>query len=308
MWSRDSGCHSLSLQRLFATFGSSYTPNNASFGIGKLDVAGRHHPRFKDLNLATRVLLGKGRACMRQIFLGQGPREEVGKGLIGNTILLSQAEVMPTHILPALSKTLDSFSIFFCRSVDDVKRIKALVVNRVEYLECLQLRKKIRPVFSTVDVDVAVAFRDLPEKGVPDAFVEALPEAESLQTVMPGPASRGDPLGEGDVDEEDEEKSSEETPEVSICAVQSQAPETLIGIYFLQDPKPVQHFEAMRAKLELLNKEGQQHQLRRSQSVEDVTAAAGSEEHCKRIVLDVQHEMKKCCTQTKAFSLTCLVR
>ena len=122
----------MSLQRLFATFGSSYTPNNASFGIGKLDVAGRHHPRFKDLNLATRVLLGKGRACMRQIFLGQGPREEVGKGLIGNTILLSQAEVMPTHILPALSKTLDSFSIFFCRSVDDVKRIKALVVNRVE--------------------------------------------------------------------------------------------------------------------------------------------------------------------------------
>ena len=235
------------LQRLFAKFGSSYTPNNASFGIGKLDVAGRRHPRFKDLNLATRVLLGKGRACMRQIFLGQGPREEVGKGLIGNTILLSQAEVMPTRILPALSKTLGSFSIFFCRSVDGVKRIKALVVNRVEYLECLQLRKKIRPVFSTVDADVAVAFRDLPENGVPDAFVEAavsLPEAESLQTVMPGPASRGDPLGEGDVDEEDEEKSSEETPEVSICAVQSQAPETLIGIDFLQDPKPVAAFRS----------------------------------------------------------------
>ena len=66
----------------------------------------------------------------------------------------------------------------------------------------------------------------------------------------------------------------------------------------------------MRAKLELLNKEGQQlHQLRRSQSVEDVTAAAGFRRNiAKRIVLDVQHEMKKCCTQTKTFSLTCLVR
>jgi hypothetical protein len=54
--------------------------------------------------------------------------------------------------------------------------------------------------------------------------------------------------------------------------------------------------------LELLNKEGQQlHQLRRSQSVEDVTAAAGSEEHCKRIVLDVQHEMKNVARKQKRF-------
>ena len=88
-------------------------PTMPPLALANLMWLGRQHPRFKDLNIATRLLLGKGRACMRQIFLGQGPRDEAGKGLIGNTILLSQAEATPTHILPALSKTLDSFCIVF---------------------------------------------------------------------------------------------------------------------------------------------------------------------------------------------------
>lgn len=168
------------------------------------------------------------------------------------------------------------------------------MVNRSEYFACLQLRKQICPLFSAVEVAAAAA-RELPENGVPQAFGESavsLPEAESLQTQMPGPASRGDPLGKNEPGEED--AGCDETHEVCNFDTPSKAPQTLIGIDFMQDPKPVQHFEAMRAKLELLNKEGQKlHQLHQSESVEDVAAATGSEERCKRIVLDVQHEMKK---------------
>ncbi|CAK9072462.1 unnamed protein product [Durusdinium trenchii] len=149
-------------------------------------------------------------------------------------------------------------------------------------------------VFQAREVAAAAA-RELPENGVPQAFGESavsLPEAESLQTQMPGPASRGDPLGKNEPGEED--AGCDETHEVCNFDTPSKAPQTLIGIDFMQDPKPVQHFEAMRAKLELLNKEGQKlHQLHQSESVEDVAAATGSEERCKRIVLDVQHEMKK---------------
>ena len=203
---------------------------------------------------------------MRQIFLGQGPRDEVGKGLVGNTILLSQAEVTPTHILPAVNKALDSFSIVFCRSVEDVRHCKALTVNKSEYLECLKIRKKICPIFSSVHIDMDAADKDLPENGVPRAFVEAavsLPEAESLHTVMPGPASRGDPLGEKEFNEEDEEGSSEETQDLAVAGSLDKTPDTIIGIDFMQDPKPVQHFEAMRAKLEMLNREGQRLQQSR---------------------------------------------
>ena len=73
---------------------------------------GREHPQFQNLSLGTKLLLGKGRPVMRQIFLGQGCSSESEKGLIGNTILVAQAHAAKTEILPSINKLLDTLVFF----------------------------------------------------------------------------------------------------------------------------------------------------------------------------------------------------
>lgn len=71
----------------------------------------------------------------------------------------------------------------------------------------------------------------------------------------------------------------------------------MIGIDYIQDPKPVQMFEAKK-KMELLQKELPKLFSARasSGSWDDVTAAVrqvGQEETCRRIVVDVQDSVRK---------------
>ncbi|CAK8992166.1 unnamed protein product [Durusdinium trenchii] len=125
---------------------------------------------------------------MRQIFLGPSTAKESYKGLVGNTILLAQAEAKTTQILPSLNKVLDQLVIVFTRSVEEVKTCKALTVNRAEFVDCLRLRKKHCPVFFDTDIDQD-AVQKLPVEGVPNEFIEHaihLPESTFLQR-MQGP-------------------------------------------------------------------------------------------------------------------------
>ena len=62
---------------------------------------GRLHPLYKDLTMATRTLLGLGRAVMRLVLLKPRDKtDEVEKGLVGNTILVAQPA--PQQILSTL--------------------------------------------------------------------------------------------------------------------------------------------------------------------------------------------------------------
>ena len=51
---------------------------------------GRHDPLFREASLAERVLAGRARLLMRQLFLGRGAGDEVHKGMAGNTLLIAQ--------------------------------------------------------------------------------------------------------------------------------------------------------------------------------------------------------------------------
>ena len=75
---------------------------DAPQALANWNWGGRLHPLYKDLTMATRMLLGLGRAVMRLVLLK--PRDktnEVEKGLVGNTILVAQAG--PQLILSVLT-------------------------------------------------------------------------------------------------------------------------------------------------------------------------------------------------------------
>ena len=51
---------------------------------------GRVHSTFRDLSLGMRLRLGLGRPVMRVLYLGKGQRDEVHRGLQGNTMITAQ--------------------------------------------------------------------------------------------------------------------------------------------------------------------------------------------------------------------------
>ena len=279
-------------------------PQMPPLALANLNWLGRELPSFQDLTLGTKLLLGKGRPVLRQIFLGQGAANESYKGLIGNTILVSQAQVQTEQILPSINKLLDTLVIVFCKSVDEVRKCKALTVNRSQYIECLQLRKKVCPAF--FDVNVAVAeLGQLPENGVPEAFVEhaiGLPEAKFLGR-QDGPGDlpmqqQTDADMISDSDEDQGEPFEGELSEDNQDERQQPQSQVMIGIDTFQDPRPVQMFEAMKRKLELLQQELPKlgHDEPSGNVWDDVTAAVrqiGQEETCRRIVVDVQDTVRK---------------
>ena len=112
-----------------------------------------------------KLLLGKGRLLMKQLFLSHGTSAEVQKGLQGNTILISQPQVRIDQLMPCISNVLDSISIIFCKNKDEVRQCKALEVKRLEYLQCLHYRKQVCEAFADITIDQECL--DLPFCGVP---------------------------------------------------------------------------------------------------------------------------------------------
>ncbi|CAK9115732.1 unnamed protein product [Durusdinium trenchii] len=260
---------------------------------------------------------------MRQIFLGPSTAKESYKGLVGNTILLAQAEAKTTQILPSLNKVLDQLVIVFTRSVEEVKTCKALTVNRAEFVDCLRLRKKHCPVFFDTDIDQD-AVQKLPVEGVPNEFIEHaihLPESTFLQR-MQGPGdlpvtappsnTDGNIAEESDDDHEvaqaDDESVHDDAP---ACADEGheratresqKSPEFMIAIDYEQDPKPAQLFQAMQKKLEHLQKEVAKVKTNQSGAWENVSATVrqvGQQETCQRLVIDLQDTMRKLLKEAK---------
>lgn len=250
-------------------------PTMAPLALSNMNWLGREQPLYQKLTLGTKLLLGKGRPVMRQIFLGPSTAKESYKGLVGNTILLAQAEAKTTQILPSLNKVLDQLVIVFTRSVEEVKTCKALTVNRAEFVDCLRLRKKHCPVFFDTDIDQD-AVQKLPVEGVPNEFIEHaihLPESTFLQR-MQGPGdlpvtappsnTDGNIAEESDDDHEvaqaDDESVHDDAP---ACADEGherathesqKSPEFMIAIDYEQDPKPAQLFQAMQKNWNIFKK------------------------------------------------------
>ena len=131
---------------------------------------GRVHPSYKNLSLGMRLLLGRGRPVMRQLYLGRGPRDEVHKGLQGNTMIIAQPSAQYAQVMPSVSQCLSSLVLMFCNSVDDVSKAHTLVVERDQYAKWMQRRIEVCPTFQDVKIDLSAMRDELPEVGVPQAL------------------------------------------------------------------------------------------------------------------------------------------
>ena len=80
---------------------------------------GREHPLYQGLNLGTKKLLSRGRACWHKLILGKGQEAEQQKGITGNSIFLAQAQPGSDDVLPPSASSLqDSFVVLFARTID----------------------------------------------------------------------------------------------------------------------------------------------------------------------------------------------
>jgi len=111
---------------------------------------GRMYPGYKNISLAMRMLLGRGRPVMRKLYLGRGPRDEVHQGLQGNTLIVAQPSARFTEVVPNVHHCCSSLVLLFCKSVDDVRNAHALVVQREQYKECMQRRIHVCSTFADV--------------------------------------------------------------------------------------------------------------------------------------------------------------
>ena len=175
----------------------------------------------------------------------------------------------------------------------------------------MEHRIQVCPTFADVCLDHTAAQTELPENGVPQAFIDhavEAPETADIHTVMEGPASRHSQDAPNPTGDKDMSDSDDAAPNEHACAPCSSAPtaplpqaeetnkfETIIGMDTQSGPKPVQLFQAMQAKMDLLQGEAAKIAKATNNAKDDIpnTAAVGGEEHCRRIAVDLQDIMKK---------------
>jgi hypothetical protein len=145
----------------------------------------------KNLALGMRLLLGRGRPMMRQLYLGRGPRDEVHQGLQGNTMIIAQPSAQYNQVMPNVSHCPSTLVVMFCNSVEDVSRAHNLVVQHDKCADCVRRRIAVCPTFADVRVDEDAIRTDLPDNAVPPAFIHhatAMPEMATMRTTIDGPA------------------------------------------------------------------------------------------------------------------------
>ena len=86
-----------------------------------------------------------GRPVWRKQILGKGSHDEAEKGIAGNFIFLAQARLhdLSASLPPETEQLQESFVVLFARSIDDVNKAQALIVNRDDYLALIRLRKQV---------------------------------------------------------------------------------------------------------------------------------------------------------------------
>ena len=144
------------------------------------------------------MLLGRGRLVHQQIVLKRGAPEEQPLGLVGNVVVLTQPK--SSKIIQTLPPPREHFSdgivVLFTTGRQDAKKAKMLQVPRAEYLRCARLRAQVCDAFADITVSEEAVLENLPDQGVPDAFVEAALEMQEAEHLIPnfsGPASMRNP-------------------------------------------------------------------------------------------------------------------
>ena len=236
---------------------------------------GRLHPLYKDLTMATRMLLGLGRAVMRLVLLKPRDKtDEVEKGLVGNTILVAQAapQLILSTLPPSEAEQFSYFNVVYTTGREELSKKAALTVNRAQYLQCALIRAERCPVFASIGIDEAKAEAHLPLEGVPPGVLQGAVEMQSIKHFAPnlsGPASRQAPFCESDeadeaevvaeeLQEEDDKKEDGGCCRASdaLVAEENANAEYLIGLEESPEDSSVAKLAAFRAKLCVLGEHG----------------------------------------------------
>ena len=219
---------------------------------------GRVHSSYRDLSLGMRLLLGLGRPVMRVLYLGKGQRDEVHRGLQGNSMIVAQPSATYSQVTPNVANAMSSLVIIFCNSVDDVTRAHTLIVNREQYKTGMQRRIQVCPVFENVSLDDETLIRDIPNNDIPQAFLNhavAMPEISKMITTMDGPASRHSQFGnppadssseEGDEDQHTEDHAHANDEAAAVTTEPSNDFETVIGVDTTSNESEIHLFETMQ--------------------------------------------------------------
>ena len=118
-----------------------------------------------------RLLLGLGRPMMRSLYLGRGPRDEVHRGLQGNTMIVAQASATYKQVVPDVNNVISGLTVIFCKTIDEVSNAHTLTVQPDQYAPAMRRRIRVCPTFADVILDEAAVARDLPTSGVPLSLI-----------------------------------------------------------------------------------------------------------------------------------------
>ena len=263
---------------------------------------GREHPKYQDLSMACKSLLGLGKLVARMVLLKpMDNTDESEKGLVGNTILVAQPspEMIAAELPPTETQQAQYFNVVYAAGATEhgsgnLHRKRALTVDRQVYLECAQIRKEVCPLFADKPINIAEAEQRLPATGVPHGIDRGAVQMEALHHFHPtlaGPATAGTPFcadeGKEEADDAElapdgdpcEEKAADagccRAPDALIAEENANA-EFLIGLDGSPDDDAIGKLAAVRAKLHLAEEVGKRMRAAtvRAQASENDPAAA----------------------------------
>jgi len=277
---------------------------------------GREHPAFQNLTLATKQLLGRARAVLRLLVLKHKAEEdEEEKGLVGNSILLTQSDLGEALecLPPEETKIAEWLPIIFATSQEDVSKRKPLYVPRSQYLKCATIRKQVCSAFQDVNIDEAKAASAFQEDGVPHVLIRNAVHIAAVEYFEPsllGPASRRDAaslpqeLPEDVSDHETEinasessphsasEHSSQTNPLTALLPENCMVAEHLIGINEADGVDTVQQFVVFQEKLKIVEEEAKrllQTEIEKRRTDDNVSSDHQMEHAMGQAAAEVRH-------------------
>ena len=89
---------------------------DASASIGQLELGGREHPKYQNLTMAQKSLVGLAKLIMRMVLLKPTDNaDESEKALVGNTILVAQPspEMIVAELPPTEAEQASYFNVVY---------------------------------------------------------------------------------------------------------------------------------------------------------------------------------------------------
>ena len=217
----------------------------------------------REASKATKMLASTARCCWKQIRLGKGAPDVQQKGVTGNTIFFAQptADIPSMELPPPVNALVDSISIIFTRSLQNLQNAWWATVKRAEYMRIVRERKAECATFANVVLREDEAATRLPVDGVPEHLeccAQHIEGSDKAPVRLVGPASRApemstrDEAGEDSEshsdgsDTDDDESQPDGTSEHELTA------ENTVALDPISDISPIRMMQALQGSIQAL--------------------------------------------------------